>query len=74
MTQMGPTCNPYVFSHMGPCTTVANTLSVPFGRLLWDTIISHIIEKNVCHMVLTVMFNLRIIKAIRMLLIHGFWT
>ena len=37
-------------------------------------IISHIIEKNVCHMLLTVMFNRRIIKAIPVLLIHGFWT
>ena len=34
-------------------------------------IISHIIEKNVCHMLLTVMFNWRIIKAIGMLLIYG---
>ena len=37
MTQMGPTCNPYGFSHMGRWTTVSNTLSVPFGLLLCDT-------------------------------------
>ena len=47
MTQIGPTCNPYGFSNMGPWTTVSNTLSVQFGLLLWDTdIISHIIENN----------------------------
>ena len=36
--------------------------------------ISHIIEKNVCHMLLTVIFNQFIIKAIQVLLIHCFWT
>ena len=32
------------------------------------------LKKNVCHMLLTVMFNRCIIKAIPVLLIHGFWT
>ena len=50
MTQMGPTCNPYGVSHMGPCTTVANTSSVPFGLLLWDTyFIPHYRKKCVSH-------------------------
>ena len=66
----------WVLPH-GSMTTVANTLSVPFGLLLWDT--GHILyptlfKKKVCHMLLTVMYDQRIIKAIRMLLIQGFWT
>ena len=68
MTQMGTTCNPYGFSHMGSCTTVANTLSVPFGLLLWDTYYIPHYWKKVCHVLLTVIFNQRIIKAIHVLL------
>ena len=37
-------------------------------------IVSHFIAKNVCHVLLTVIFNQRIIKAIHVPLIHCFWT
>ena len=53
-------------------------LQIPYQSHLdnfYETqIIFHIIEKNVCHVLLTVIFNQRIIKAIHVLLIHCFWT
>ena len=50
---------PTWITHTGPWTTVANTLSVPFGYYYGTHIIFHIIEKNMCHTLLTVMFNWR---------------
>ena len=74
ITQMGTTCNSYGFSHMGPCTTVAKTLSVPFGLLLWEAYyIPHVWKKCVSRAINS-HFNQRIIKAIHVLLIHHFWT
>ena len=53
-------------------------LQIPYQSHLdyyYEThIMPNIIEKNVCHMLLTVIFNQRIIKAIHVLLIHCFKT
>ena len=47
MTQMGPTCNPYGFSHMGDGPLLQITYQSPFHYHYGTHIISHIIETNV---------------------------
>ena len=71
MTQMGP-----LATHMSfPTWFHVPLQQIPYRSHLeyYGThIISRINEKSVCHTLLTVMFNQRIIKAIHVLLIHGF--
>ena len=74
MTQMGPTCNPYGFSTWAHVPLLQIPYQSHLDYYYGTHIIFHIIEKNVYHMLLTVMFNRRMIMAIPVLLIPFFWT